>query len=342
MNKKARLLELNREDKILREFEILEPDIILGRTTSAGIMLNSEDVSRVHAQILNTQEGFFIIDLGSTNGTLINGRKLKPKQSVKLNSNDTLEIGDVKFMFQVVANSIPSINQVNKISGDNENRQKVYNIQSNLFDVISDFEEEKKHFKDKLLKSLETKLSDYAFKSWEKQKRKKIFALPSKTEEIEYINDVDEEVEVINNNIRDDYKFSFKPYSPYKHEEYQEIEEDIEFIEEETPSNFNNTYRVEQIINFNNKEKIETPLLEDWEAFKEEAHQEAYVDSPKTDYYFRNMAFAEKLTQEDKFKGFSTIKFPELPKNNILYSSLGLLSLTALFYIYIKFSPVFG
>ncbi|MBS1249761.1 MAG: Oxoglutarate dehydrogenase inhibitor [Chloroflexi bacterium] len=46
---------------------------IIGRHPSAGIPLPLLAISRQHAQITNTPQGYFIEDLGSRNGTFVNG-----------------------------------------------------------------------------------------------------------------------------------------------------------------------------------------------------------------------------------------------------------------------------
>jgi len=51
-------------------------------------------VSRLHARVDVDKEGrFAIMDLSSTNGTFLNGKRLKPFQSFPLNEHDILELG---------------------------------------------------------------------------------------------------------------------------------------------------------------------------------------------------------------------------------------------------------
>ena len=52
-------------------------------------------VSREHAKIEPTDEGFFIIDLNSTNGTVLNGYRLPPAQAYPLNTGDEVRFGDL-------------------------------------------------------------------------------------------------------------------------------------------------------------------------------------------------------------------------------------------------------
>ncbi len=56
---------------------VLGPQLqVIGRVSEAAIQLPSQNVSRRHAQIRCEAEGFFIEDLGSVNGTLLNGQRL--------------------------------------------------------------------------------------------------------------------------------------------------------------------------------------------------------------------------------------------------------------------------
>jgi len=58
---------------------------VLGRGTDCDIVLNEPQLSRQHAMIENTGRGIFLRDLGSSNGTLVNG---------VLTKNAVLKLGD--------------------------------------------------------------------------------------------------------------------------------------------------------------------------------------------------------------------------------------------------------
>jgi len=65
--------------------------MILGRHASCDIQLPDRQVSREHARIFYTTNGFFMEDLGSKNGTHVNGKLLK--RPVPLNDGDMIQIG---------------------------------------------------------------------------------------------------------------------------------------------------------------------------------------------------------------------------------------------------------
>jgi hypothetical protein len=52
-------------------------------------------ISRRHASIQHRGEEYFVQDEGSVNGTYLNGRRLPPRQEVKLTDGDMLEFGQV-------------------------------------------------------------------------------------------------------------------------------------------------------------------------------------------------------------------------------------------------------
>jgi pSer/pThr/pTyr-binding forkhead associated (FHA) protein len=67
--------------------------ILLGRDQANDIVLEDKLVSRRHAVIQKIGEEYFLEDLGSTNGTLVNGQRIPPRSYVRLSLKDTVLIG---------------------------------------------------------------------------------------------------------------------------------------------------------------------------------------------------------------------------------------------------------
>lgn len=67
----------------------------IGRDASNDIVINDPHISSKHARLEIDEEDIFIIDLGSTNGTFVNGRRIKGKQKILL--GEEITIGDVSF-----------------------------------------------------------------------------------------------------------------------------------------------------------------------------------------------------------------------------------------------------
>jgi pSer/pThr/pTyr-binding forkhead associated (FHA) protein len=63
---------------------------VLGRSRSCNFTLKTPDASRRHAEITAANSGYLIRDLGSTNGTFVNGQRI---EECALHSGDRIEIG---------------------------------------------------------------------------------------------------------------------------------------------------------------------------------------------------------------------------------------------------------
>jgi diguanylate cyclase (GGDEF)-like protein len=82
-------------------FALEGDETILGRGSTAAIVLDEPSVSRHHARIRRDDEGHYVIeDLGSTNGTFVRGRRVR---SVPLRSGDRVQLGrECIFRFAIV------------------------------------------------------------------------------------------------------------------------------------------------------------------------------------------------------------------------------------------------
>jgi pSer/pThr/pTyr-binding forkhead associated (FHA) protein len=67
--------------------------ISLGRDKTNDIVLEDKLVSRRHAVIQKIGEEYFLEDLGSTNGTQVNGERVPAKRYMRLSLNDVVLIG---------------------------------------------------------------------------------------------------------------------------------------------------------------------------------------------------------------------------------------------------------
>jgi pSer/pThr/pTyr-binding forkhead associated (FHA) protein len=91
-------------------FPLAEKEIVLGRNSVTQNIKNDIDlsdldtkkiVSRRHAVVKRQQDEFILCDLGSRNGTFINGERVSSTQSHTLVSGDVIEFGSggVKLTF---------------------------------------------------------------------------------------------------------------------------------------------------------------------------------------------------------------------------------------------------
>ncbi|WP_242395238.1 GGDEF domain-containing protein [Anaeromyxobacter oryzisoli] len=68
----------------------LEGEVVLGRDAACEVALEADDVSRRHARVVPDGAGHRVVDLGSTNGTWLNGREV---ESAPLAPGDRLRLG---------------------------------------------------------------------------------------------------------------------------------------------------------------------------------------------------------------------------------------------------------
>lgn len=78
-------------------FEI-SPQTEVGRNVRAGVLLRDASVSRRHARFQPGPKGWLLVDLGSQNGTLLNGKPVTA--AVNLADGDTISIGTVLCEFR--------------------------------------------------------------------------------------------------------------------------------------------------------------------------------------------------------------------------------------------------
>jgi serine phosphatase RsbU (regulator of sigma subunit) len=76
-----------------RHFPLQPEYTTLGRQTDCHVCLPGKQVSRQHAQIVCAGGQHFIEDLGSSNGTYLNGKRIPPRNRVALTERDTVQIG---------------------------------------------------------------------------------------------------------------------------------------------------------------------------------------------------------------------------------------------------------
>lgn len=80
-------------------FPLDQETMVLGRKSTNEIYLNDSNVSRSHAKLVCHDDHCLLMDLGSTNGTIVNGKAINEK---KLANEDIIEVGITTLMFKVV------------------------------------------------------------------------------------------------------------------------------------------------------------------------------------------------------------------------------------------------
>ena len=92
------VLVMFRNDGERRSFSVVRNMTIIGRREDCDLRIPVTDVSRKHCRLVRTDDGIRIEDLGSSNGTHVNGQRV---QESDLNPGDIVGIGPVQFIVQI-------------------------------------------------------------------------------------------------------------------------------------------------------------------------------------------------------------------------------------------------
>ncbi len=79
-----------------KRFELMTSPVALGRDNSNSVRLHDTEVSRRHAELRLEREGYRIVDLGSANGTFVNGQ---PVEQTPLHPGDRVQLGQTVMLF---------------------------------------------------------------------------------------------------------------------------------------------------------------------------------------------------------------------------------------------------
>jgi phage tail-like protein len=82
--------------------------VVIGRQPGMDLVLEHQQVSRKHAELYCSSTECQIADLGSANGTRLNGQKLTPQAAVVLKPGDSIQIGAFKLDFEQIPVEAPN------------------------------------------------------------------------------------------------------------------------------------------------------------------------------------------------------------------------------------------
>lgn len=94
-------LEVLREG-VRERIELTKPSFVIGRQgAEADLVMKEPGVSRLHAEFVKEKDGYAVKDLGSRNGTRLNGELLVPYQSHPLGDGDIVKIVSTEITYKV-------------------------------------------------------------------------------------------------------------------------------------------------------------------------------------------------------------------------------------------------
>jgi pSer/pThr/pTyr-binding forkhead associated (FHA) protein len=90
------ILKVTKGSKVGAKIAVKKEEFLIGRSPECHLCAASTSISRKHCAITRNGTSVTIKDLGSRNGTLVNGHKIEGE--VELNSGDEIAIGSLGFM----------------------------------------------------------------------------------------------------------------------------------------------------------------------------------------------------------------------------------------------------
>ena len=97
MNNSPKLILLSDQIQSKKMYELSADVYTIGRTEDQNVCLPDSTVSSKHCELIKSEDGNYIVqDLGSSNGTRINGVKIVEQQ---LAHSDILQVGGIEIMY---------------------------------------------------------------------------------------------------------------------------------------------------------------------------------------------------------------------------------------------------
>ncbi|MCS7071724.1 MAG: FHA domain-containing protein, partial [Anaerolinea sp.] len=92
-------------DGLMRSFPLTEANISIGRSIGNTIVLETDTISRYHLSLTRTDQGVFLTDLESQNGTFVDGVRIPHNQPLALRGGEEILIGELILIFHDVDDS---------------------------------------------------------------------------------------------------------------------------------------------------------------------------------------------------------------------------------------------
>lgn len=80
----------------------IEGGCLVGRSANSGLVLDSPDVSRLHGKFLFQDGNYYFCDVGSSNGSIVNGKLAETNQNYVLKAGDVIQIGEFVLIMEEI------------------------------------------------------------------------------------------------------------------------------------------------------------------------------------------------------------------------------------------------
>jgi pSer/pThr/pTyr-binding forkhead associated (FHA) protein len=106
-----------------KRFEIRVPLAHIGRGAHNDVAIDDDSVSDSHAKLQRREDGWYLIDLGSTNGTYVGGSRLTHER--RLDGVPEVRFGGVKLTFRAADVAVPAAKSTRAIAATPIDRTKL-------------------------------------------------------------------------------------------------------------------------------------------------------------------------------------------------------------------------
>jgi tetratricopeptide (TPR) repeat protein len=100
-NHKGFLVQYDEKNHPLKTISLTDEICYVGRDTDSNLVLDHSRVSRRQFKVTKAGDKYYIQDLGSINGTFINGHQISPNTPTELNSGDFITVLHFKILFEL-------------------------------------------------------------------------------------------------------------------------------------------------------------------------------------------------------------------------------------------------
>lgn len=83
-----------------KKLRLKEGPNLIGRSTRSDIVIDYDEISKEHAKIIKVGKKYKILDIGSQNGTFLNGKKISAPRILK--DGDEVKFANIKFIFKMI------------------------------------------------------------------------------------------------------------------------------------------------------------------------------------------------------------------------------------------------
>ena len=100
--KKNAVLMLRSENPAYASMEITGNSFLIGKKKDAvDGFIKARGISRIHGKISREEDGCYLTDLNSTNGTFLNGGRLEVNEKARIRPGDVVGFADVKYVVEL-------------------------------------------------------------------------------------------------------------------------------------------------------------------------------------------------------------------------------------------------